>query len=635
MTGPGGTSLEALHGVRRGFCLAFTPPPKLSLSDWADRHFRLSAGDPNQGQWRTLPYQREIMDAFTDDTVEEIWVKKSARVGFTKMLNACIAYYVAEDPCSIMLVQPTIEDAEGYSKEEIAPMIEDVPVLKAIAPEKKAKTSKETILHKVFQNKATLSMVGANSPRGFRRVSRRVVLFDEPNGYPPSAGAEGDQIALGKRRAEYFANRKAIGGSTPTVLNASRITREFENTDKRYRFVPCPHCGAFQVLKWGGPDLPYGFKWSDRDPQTTFYMCEAAGCVIEPKWQRWMDERGEWRATAPPKFTANGRRILGYHLWAAYSHSPNATWPQLVAEYLDVCHDPVKLQTWVNTVRGEDWDPGQGHEEKAQGMLARREAYRAQVPAGVALLLAGIDTQDDRLEVTVWGFGAEEECWMVAHKVIYGNLVLARPWDDLGEFLDTPWQHEAGVVMKVRGACIDTGGHFSKQANAFARRERRCVVIPTKGASTRLPKPVKRSGKKARLWLIDTITMKDTIFARLAVKEPGPSFLHFPMETDREWFEQLTSERPKTMRVNGQDRRVYVPVVSGARNEALDCTVGAFAMLEILYPRDQQRTLVAPAVVEAPKAPEPPHPMAEVPPGRPKIRLRPKSGRGGGGPSWA
>ena len=137
---------------------------------------------------------------------------KSARVGYSKILNHVIGYHIHQDPAPIMLVQPTIEDAQGYSKEEIAPMLRDTPVLKGLVSEAKAKDGANTILQKQFPG-GTLSLVGANSPRGFRRVSRRIVLFDEVDGYPPSAGSEGDQIKLGIRRTEYYWNRKIVSGS--------------------------------------------------------------------------------------------------------------------------------------------------------------------------------------------------------------------------------------------------------------------------------------------------------------------------------------------------------------------------------------------------------------------------------------
>jgi phage terminase large subunit GpA-like protein len=308
---------------------AFKPPERLTLSQWADRFAFLSAeSSAEAGRWRTLPYQKGMMDAFTDPSVEQITVMKSARVGYTKMVNHAIGFHIHQDPCPIMVVQPTIEDAQGYSKEEIAPMIRDTPVLRGVVSDAKAKDGANTILGKAFPG-GTLSLVGANSPRGFRRVSRRVVLFDEVDGYPASAGTEGDQIKLGIRRTEYYWNRKIVAGSTPTVKDFSRIERMFNESDQRRYFVPCPDCGHMQYLKWSH------LRWRDNNPETAHYVCEECGVCIEHRHKRWMVERGEWRPTAP----GNGKHA-GFHIWAAYSYSPNATWSHLVAEFLEAKTNP-------------------------------------------------------------------------------------------------------------------------------------------------------------------------------------------------------------------------------------------------------------------------------------------------------
>ena len=218
---------------------AFRPPKKLSLSEWADEYAYLSAESSAEGgRWRTLPYQKGIMDAITDPSIEQVTVMKSARVGYSKILNHVIGYHIHQDPCPMMIVQPTIEDATGYSKEEISPMLRDTPCLQGLVSDPKSKDGENTLLQKKFPG-GTLGLVGANSARGFRRVSRRIVLFDEVDGYPPSAGTEGDQIKLGIRRAEWYWNKKIVAGSTPTVEDFSRIEKLFSESDQRRYFCPC------------------------------------------------------------------------------------------------------------------------------------------------------------------------------------------------------------------------------------------------------------------------------------------------------------------------------------------------------------------------------------------------------------
>ena len=141
------STFDRVDGLIAKSLQAWRPPKRMKLSDWADQYFYLSAESAAEpGRWHTLPYQREPMDCITDPSVEQITLMKSSRVGYTKMLNATIGYYMHNDPCPIMIVQPTIEDAEGYSKEEIAPMLRDCPALTALVSDPKAKDGENTIL---------------------------------------------------------------------------------------------------------------------------------------------------------------------------------------------------------------------------------------------------------------------------------------------------------------------------------------------------------------------------------------------------------------------------------------------------------------------------------------------------------
>ena len=244
------------------------PPPKLTLSQWAARYGVLSRETSAQtGRFKSFAYQDGIMDSITDPTVTRVSVMKSARVGYTKILDLALGFFLHQDPCPNLVVQPRVEDAEDYSKTEIDPMIRDTPELAELAGDLKARDSGNTIAKKTLRNGASIAFVGANSPGGFRRITVRNVFFDEVDGYPVSgAGMEGDQIALGIKRSETFWNRRAVIGSTPTVKGSSRIEKSFEESDKRRYYVPCPHCEEMQVLEWGGVDTAHGIKW-EKDEQ--------------------------------------------------------------------------------------------------------------------------------------------------------------------------------------------------------------------------------------------------------------------------------------------------------------------------------------------------------------------------------
>ena len=573
---------------------AFLPPKKLTLSEWANQYAYLSVESSAEGgRWRTLPYQKGIMDAVTDPDIEQISVMKSARVGYSKILNHIIAYHIHNDPCPIMIVQPTIEDATGYSKEEIAPMLRDTKCLQGLVSDAKAKDGQNTLLQKLFPG-GNLTLVGANSPRGFRRVSRRIVLFDETDGYPASAGTEGDQIKLGIKRTEFFANRKIVAGSTPTVKDFSRIEKLFNQTDQRRYYVPCPKCNHMQYLRWAN------FECFENDPRTTIYKCEKCNYHIPHTKKRWMVERGEWRATAP----YNGKHV-GFHIWAAYSYSPNATWENLMEEYLACKNDQEQLKTFINVTLGEVYEDEYHTKASADGLSKRaaEEKYKEGVPPKEVLILTlGVDVQDDRLSMSVIGFGRNEEMYLIDRKVIYGSPARADLWKQLDEVLQGKYTNEEGRELKIDTAAIDTGGHYTQETYQYVRERKQLGIIGIKGMGQKgkpaLGKPSKVdinfSGKVLKrgfeLFPVGVDTIKTTLHNKLKDAEVGQGYIHFYPTTKASYFEELTAERQILKYKNGYQERVWVKKNNQA-NEALDEMVYAYASFQRLLQKYDRRTI--------------------------------------------
>ena len=573
---------------------AFKPPKKLSLSEWADEYAYLSAESSAEGgRWHTLPYQKAIMDAITDPKIEQVTVMKSARVGYSKILNHIIAYHIHQDPCGIMVVQPTIEDAAGYSKEEIAPMIRDTKVLTNLVSDAKTRDSNNTILQKQFPG-GVLSLVGANSARGFRRVSRRIVLFDETDGYPASAGTEGDQIKLGIARTQYFWNRKIVAGSPPTIKDFSRIERLFDQSDQRRYYVPCPHCNHMQYLRW--PNM----RWENDDPLTASYACEECGELIPHSKKRWMVERGEWRPTQP----GNGRHV-GFHVWAAYSYSPNAEWSNLVEEFLLSKNDPEQLKTWINTTLGECWEDEYASKVGADGLMERAatENYKRGEPPNLALMLSlGCDVQDDRLSMSIWGIGRNEEMFLVDRKVIYGSPARADVWKQLDEVLMDKYKNDEGFEMKIETAAIDTGGHFTQEVYQYVRERSHLGLIGIKGVGQKGKPPIGKptkvdinfSGRALKrgvqLFPVGVDTIKTTLHNKLKDAELGQGYIHFYPTITPDYFQELTAERQVLRYKHGYQERVWVKK-SNARNEALDEMVYAYAAFCRFRQKYDRRTI--------------------------------------------
>lgn len=561
----------------------WTPPPKLSLSEWSERNAYLSAESAAQpGKWHNIPYQIGMQDAVTDPSVEIISVLKSARIGYTKsMINNTIGYHIHGDPCPILVVQPTIDDAQGYSKDEVSPMFRDTPCLAPLVPDVKTRDSSNTIMRKEFPG-GVLLFAGANSARGFRRISARVVIFDEVDGYPPTAGQEGDQILLGMRRADYFWNKKIIIGSTPTVKGVSRVEEWYLKGDQRHYYVPCPHCGHMQTLEWSNFDFS-----NHGTPRKPVYICAGCEQPIEYKSHRWMIERGEWRAHA------EFRGHASFYIWAAYSYSPNATWRHIVEAFLAAKDNREMLKTWVNTWLGQTWEE-EGEELDQNALSSRRENFGVIMPLETAILTAAVDIQADRFEILVKAWGANEESWNLEHIVIHGNPKQPEVWDRLDQQLQKPYQHMNGSTYHIHAAAIDTGYQPSPLVYEFCRKRQMRNVFAVKGANVPTkpitpPKPSRRNKGNVNLYEIGVSVAKDLLFARLTLKKPEqegercPGYIHFPSRFSDNYFEQLTAER-KVLRHNKGRPYYEWKNQPGKRNEAIDLEVYSIAAVKLICP---------------------------------------------------
>ena len=550
------------------------PPPPLTLSQWANEYAWLSpdSGTADAGRWHAYPYQIGIMDAFTDPMVETITFLKSTRVGYTKIIGHSVAYHIHYDPCPQLVVQPTVEDAAGYSKDEIAPMLRDTPILQGLVHEPKSRDSASTVTKKIYPG-GQLLLVGANSARGFRRITVRIVYFDEVDAYPPSAGQEGDQIKLGSRRTDSYWNRKIIIGGTPTIKGFSRVEHHFSLSDQRFYRVPCPVCDTRQTLKFKR------MKWPKDNPHRAHFICKSCGREIEEKDKHRILTAGAWEPTG--LFTGHA----GFSIWAAYSYSPKSTWGSIAKEFLECKDNPELLKTYVNTILGETWeDKGEGFE--VADIEKTAEAYGARLPNQALIITAGADVQADRIELEVVAWGDGLESWSIDYVVVPGDPFMAATWLAVDKQLLRVFTREDGVKLRISGAFIDSG-YATQEVYRFCYKRQPRGVFAVKGQ----PKPgaqlislsKKRYKRGLKLYNVATIGAKDKIFAYLRIKKNGPGKCHFPDHYPPEYFEMLTAEKRYTKHTKGVATYYYRKI--RRRNEALDCRVYALAALEKIDPQ--------------------------------------------------
>jgi phage terminase large subunit GpA-like protein len=589
----------AIKNIWPDLTAAWLPPPKLTLNDWAEQYAYLSpesAAEP--GKWHAFPYQRGIMDAYSNSNTWMITIKKSARVGYTKILNHIVGYHISQDPANILIVQPTIEDAQGHSKDELAPMIRDTPAIKGLVAEVRTRDSDNTILKKAFPG-GRLYLVGSNSPRGFRRISVRVVLFDEIDGYPLSAGTEGDQLKLGEKRTEFFWNRKIIKGSTPTEKDLSRIESSFLASDQRYYYVPCPFCGYMQPLIFS---FEYGdikknaavLKWPKGKPQKAAFECWKCKKLMPHSKKRWMVKHGEWRPHA--KFNGHA----GFFIWAAYSYSPNATWAAIASEFYEAAKskDILKIKTVVNTTLGLSFEE-QGDRPAAQTLKERCEPYDLlSVPRGGLVLTGGVDVQDNRIVVIIRAWGRGLENWLIYFGEIYGDPSLGDEieggvWTELDDLMSRTFRHASGAELSVLAIGVDSGFCTQEVYNYCRKRKPRFFALkgqsqagkPILGRPT--PQDVIWNGQKladsVELWPVGSDTTKEDIYSKLQIETRGPGRYHWPVGTTADYFAQLTAEKKiKRIATKGKNRgrEVVEWVKIAPRNDFLDAEIYARAALQ-------------------------------------------------------
>lgn len=553
----------------------------MTLSEWADAKRVLSkktSAEP--GRWKTskAPYQREIMDAISDVSVPKVVVMSAAQIGKTDgfILNP-IGYFMDYDPSPIMVMQPNLTMGESFSKDRLTPMIQDTPALRNKVCEK-SKNSGNTILHKEFPG-GHITIVGANSGSGLRSRPIRILLADEIDGYPPTAGKDGDPLLLASKRLTTFWNRKEVFISTPTVKGISRIEVEYENSTQEIWNVPCPICGEYQPLEWEQ------VKFDKEDLTEIDYACIHCGVV---------SNEFEWKAEfSKGKFvpTYSERNVRGFYLNSLASNF--VEWHEIVEKFLVANEEKKKgnielLKVWTNTEMAQTWEE-EGNEIDWETLYRRREKYGCEVPENVLILTAGIDTQDDRFEIEVVGWGYGRENWGIMRKIIYGNLQKQKIWNDLLAFLNQTWTRADGAKMKIALACIDSGGHFSNNVYKFAKSNFPRVFAIKGGNrpdSEYIPRPSKNNREKAYLFTIGVDTGKALIYQALAVSEPGEGYCHFPSERDKgytqEYFKGLTAERMEIKYTKGRAHFVWVLKKNGTkRNEPFDCRNYAQAALEI------------------------------------------------------
>lgn len=615
------------------------PPPALDYNAWSEQERQVAVGtSATPGRWRSQPYQGPVMAALSDPRADGVlFVACSQGGGKTEICLNAVGYHVAHDPASVLVVEPNLEMAEALSKDRLAPMIAATPALRACVPEPRSRDSGNTLRHKIFPG-GHVTIVGANSAAGLAMRPIRVLVADEIDRYPASAGSEGDPLNLAEARTTSFWNARKLYVSSPGNRGTSRSEVLWERSDQAEYEVPCPDCGQHQPLVWANVQWDRGDQ-GEHLPETASYVCEHCGSCWDDVTRWRASRRGEFRQRKPfvglYAFRMNALGVIGRKL------------EPIVKQWLAAQGKPELLRVFVNTVLAEWYEEKY---EKVDEKGIRREPFPERdgirlAPMGVAVLTAGVDLQDNRIEVAVDGWGSEEEWWRIEHHVLDGDPSSAALWADLWRLLSRPRQMERGGEDYIRATGVDTGGHHTQMAYAFCRPRirvqtqdgRLAYVFALKGQDGPgqvWPRDASRNNiAKIPLWNIKVDSAKELLYARLQkVLEPGPGYIHIPdsQEFGERWAKQLTAEKVTTKtNTKGYPVRVWSLRSAGMRNEALDTSVYSYAALCGLRAmgldlEQECEALEARPVFHAP----PPEDLAAPPPAqRPATRKERRGGR--------
>jgi phage terminase large subunit GpA-like protein len=575
---------ERAHAYALSFIDVLRPPSWMPLSEWADRHRILSSeSSAEPGQWVTdkAPYEKGIMDAITDLWTQRVVVQKASQLGVTDsaILNP-VGYYIDEDPCPILVVQPTIELAEAFSTDRLAPMLRDTPKLRGKVGEVRSRDKSNTLRRKAFKG-GFVALGGANSAASLSGRPVRVVLLDDVDRYPSSAGTEGNPLQLAIARTKAFWNRKIVIVSSPGTKGVSHIEREMEQSTQEHWYLPCPKCGMKQILAWDR------IRFDD-------YTHRCLECGAHHEKYLWLAGEGEWRAHHAKDSRGNVITTRGFYLSGLYS--PWIEWEDLVTEFIRAVRakeegDIEPLKVFRNTGLGELHDDT-GQKVEVDLYKERREVYRGagEVPAGVLVLTAGVDVGERQLHYEIVGWAKGRESWGIEFGLIDGDPREDEVWD----LLDDAVHHRIfttydGFKMRVRKMAVDSG-YASDFVYAYTKaRQPRAVAIKGEGGLGKAF--IKGAGtftktNRARLMIIGVDSGKEEIVNRLLVGTVGPGYCHFPKFPDgqpargydEEYFKGLTAERRVVKAKHGFRTYIWTKRLS-QRNEPFDTRNYALAAL--------------------------------------------------------
>lgn len=443
------------------------------MPEWAARCIELPPEESIEHSGRydvsVTPWVGWVMDWIQHRRNKELIVRKSSQSGLTLGLLIAIAWLVVHRPTHVLMALDSVPEVRKLSKARLKPLL-----MKwcGEAAAKLEQVDEDNLSNLYLQLRGmVVHLVGAFSAGPFANKSIGLVVLDELDLHPVgSNGGEASSLELARDRIKNVEQGMLVALSKP-VLWEGPINQNYLTGSRHRLFVPCPHCGGMQVLRWEQMRFSHckdlAGEWDTaRLLRETYYECEVELCkgkIEEHLHKRTMLLQMEPRATNTGQDAHKpfpGRDSL--HVSDLYSQFPSAAWGKLACEWVEAQGDYAKLRKFLNSRLGEAQRERKTETEEKQihalsggyehGCLPWQPARDAQGRPAIGMF---VDCQQDVKKWVKIGFKADGEAALIN----YGQTL---SFEDLLVEADSPvriglrWE-DGGPEERVFLGLIDEG----------------------------------------------------------------------------------------------------------------------------------------------------------------------------------